>query len=102
MITERDIIRVNERQSISSIGQDDGIVKKNPLLNMNRQFHEAKSFPSDSGSNLSDLEDLDSSVRSEDNKLFNVSPNQCVLSLNFLFFFCFRSAYRTLVSSGPQ
>lgn len=79
MITERDIIRVNERQSISSIGQDDGIVKKNPLLNMNRQFHEAKSFPSDSGSNLSDLEDLDSSVRSEDNKLFNVSNHWYLL-----------------------
>lgn len=76
MITERDIIRVNHErvQPLPSLGQDDGVVKKNPLLNISRQFHEAKSFPSDSGSNISDSEDFaDSSVRSEDNNLYNVS-----------------------------
>lgn len=54
------------------MGQDDGIVKKNPLMNLGRQFHEAKSFPSDS-SNVSDSEDFaDSSARSDDHNLYNV------------------------------
>lgn len=54
------------------MGQDTGVVKKNPLLSMNR-FHDSKSFPSDSGSNLSDSEDFgDSSARSDDN-LYHVS-----------------------------
>ncbi|KAJ2948515.1 hypothetical protein O0L34_g7766 [Tuta absoluta] len=76
-ITERDIIRINNErvQSLpNALGQDDGIVKKNPLLSLGRQFHDSKSsFPSDSGSNLSDSEDFaNSSVRSEDN-MSNIS-----------------------------
>lgn len=74
-ITERDIVRVNNEriQTLqNSMGQDTGVVKKNPLLSMNR-FHDSKSFPSDSGSNLSDSEDFgDSSARSDDN-LYHVS-----------------------------
>ncbi|XP_059060780.1 uncharacterized protein LOC131853764 isoform X2 [Achroia grisella] len=74
IITERDIVRVKNEiiQSLpSTLGQDNGIVKKNPLLNIPRQFHEVKSFPSDSGSNISDSEDFgDSSVKSEDH-VFN-------------------------------
>lgn len=73
-ITERDIIRIsNDRvPNLPNAMGDDGVVKKNPLLNLNRQFHDNKSFPSDSGSNLSDSEDFaDSSARSEDN-LINV------------------------------
>lgn len=77
-ITERDIIRItNERvPNLPNAMGDDGVVKKNPLLNLSRQFHDVKSFPSDSGSNLSDSEDFaDSSARSEDN-LINVSQSQ--------------------------
>lgn len=76
VITERDIVRVNNEriQTIpNAMGQDDGIVKKNPLLSISRQLHETKNFPSDSGSNISDSDDFgDSSVRSEDN-LYTVS-----------------------------
>lgn len=71
IITERDIIRINNERTQSlpnAMGQDDGVVKKNPLLTMGRQFHDTKSsYPSDSGSNLSDSEDCpDGSGRSED------------------------------------
>lgn len=75
MITERDIVRVNnERISTipKALGQDDGIVKNNPLLNISRQFHDSKNFPSDSGSNMSDSEDFTDSGRGEDN-IYNVS-----------------------------
>lgn len=74
-ITERDIVRVNNEriQTLpNAMGQDNGVIKKNPLLSMNR-FHDSKGFTSDSGSNLSDSEDFtDISVRSDDN-MFNVS-----------------------------
>ncbi|XP_045777263.1 uncharacterized protein LOC123875468 isoform X1 [Maniola jurtina] len=70
-ITEHDIIRINNErvQSLANaLGQDDGVVKKNPLLNVGRQFHENKSFTSD----LSDSEDFpDSSLHGEENA-FNV------------------------------
>lgn len=73
-ITERDIVRVNNERNQTlpnAMGQDNGVVKKNPLLSMNR-FHDSKGFTSDSGSNLSDSEDFtDISVRSDDN-MFNV------------------------------
>lgn len=77
IITERDIVRVNNERMQNlpnSMGQDDGIIKKNPLLNIGgRQLHDIKHYPSDSGSNLSDLDDFgDSSAQSEDN-LYNVS-----------------------------
>lgn len=73
-ITERDIIRINNEriQTISNVLDDDGIIKKNPLLS--RQY-ESKSFPSDS-SNVSDSEDFGSSSRSDD--------NVCKVSDNFL------------------
>lgn len=78
VITERDIVRVNNEriQNLpNAMGQDDGIVKKNPLLTISRQIHENKNFPTDSGSNLSDSDDFgDNSVRSEEN-LYNVSYN---------------------------
>ncbi|CAG9795740.1 unnamed protein product [Diatraea saccharalis] len=86
IITERDIIRVtNERmQPISNaITQDEGVVKKNPLLNITRQFHESKSFPSDSGSNLSDSEDFaESSARSDDTNLYNNQITSAVVHLH--------------------
>ncbi|KAM3963341.1 uncharacterized protein ACR2FA_002709 [Aphomia sociella] len=85
VITERDIIRVKNEsiQSLpSTLGQDNGVVKKNPLLNIPRQFHEAKSFPSDSGSNISDSEDFaDSSVKSEDN-IYNNQLTSAVVHLH--------------------
>lgn len=81
MVTERDIVRVNNERMKNlqnSMVEENGVVKKNPLLSMNR-FHESKSFPSDSGSNLSDSEDFgDSSARSDDN-LFHVSETLLVL-----------------------
>nr|XP_026492556.1 uncharacterized protein LOC113398161 [Vanessa tameamea]XP_026492564.1 uncharacterized protein LOC113398161 [Vanessa tameamea] len=73
-ITEHDIIRIsNERGQIlpNSMGQDEGVIKKNPLLNAglgNRQFHDNKRFSSD----LSDSEDFaDSSLHSEENSFNN-------------------------------
>ncbi|XP_045777265.1 uncharacterized protein LOC123875468 isoform X3 [Maniola jurtina] len=70
-ITEHDIIRINNErvQSLANaLGQDDGVVKKNPLLNVGRQFHENKSFTSD----LSDSEDFpDSSLHGEENAFNN-------------------------------
>ncbi|XP_023948501.1 uncharacterized protein LOC112053338 [Bicyclus anynana] len=66
-ITEHDIIRINNErvQSLANaLGQDDGVVKKNPLLNVVRQFHDNKSFTSD----LSDCEDFaDNTSRGEEN-----------------------------------
>ncbi|XP_072942466.1 uncharacterized protein [Epargyreus clarus] len=83
-ITERDIIRINNErvQSLPSIGQDDGVIKKNPLLTVGRQFHESKtSFPSDSGSNMSDSEDFaESSARSEEN-FFNSQTTSAIVHL---------------------
>ncbi|CAH2042373.1 unnamed protein product, partial [Iphiclides podalirius] len=68
VITERDIVRVGGERTQAMpnvLGEDDGVVKSNPLLS--RQYHE-KGFPSDSGSNVSDSEDFGgSSSRSEDN-----------------------------------
>lgn len=77
VITEHDIIRINNERMptiINPIAEDDGVVKKNPLLTMARQFHEIKgSFPSDSGSKISDLDDVpDGSARNEENR-YNVS-----------------------------
>ncbi|CAK1584547.1 unnamed protein product [Parnassius mnemosyne] len=69
IITERDIVRIsNERIHTlpNVLGQDDGIIKKNPLLS--RQYQDNKTgFPSDSGSNMSDSDDFVGSSRSEDN-----------------------------------
>ncbi|XP_026763005.2 uncharacterized protein LOC113521619 [Galleria mellonella] len=85
IITERDIVRVKNEsiQSLpNSLGQDNGIVKNNPLLNIPRQFHEAKSFPSDSGSNISDSEDFgDSSAKSEEH-VFNNQITSAVVHLH--------------------
>lgn len=77
IITERDIVRINNErvQSLpNSLDLDDGLIKNNPLMGLSRQFHQIKhSFPSDSGSTLSDSEDFaDSSVRSDDH-MFQVS-----------------------------
>ncbi|XP_068620594.1 uncharacterized protein [Battus philenor] len=70
IITDRDIVRINNErlQTLpNALGQDDGIIKNNPLLN--RQYHDAKGgIPCDSGSNMSDSDDFaGSSSRSEDN-----------------------------------
>ncbi|XP_014365921.2 uncharacterized protein LOC106716814 [Papilio machaon] len=70
IITERDIVRINNEriQKLPNVlGQDDGVIKKNPLLS--RQYHDSKGgFPSDSGSNVSDSDDFaGSSSRSEEN-----------------------------------
>ncbi|XP_026320787.1 uncharacterized protein LOC113230894 [Hyposmocoma kahamanoa] len=85
-ITERDIIRIsNDRvPNLSNAMGDDGVIKKNPLLNLNRQFHDSKSFPSDSGSNLSDSEDFaDSNPRSEDNLINSQSKTSAVVHLRY-------------------
>lgn len=77
VITERDIIRVNNEriQTLpNAMGQDDGVIKKNPLLNISRQPNESKNFPSDSGSNISDSDEFGDSARSDDN-LYTVSGN---------------------------
>ncbi|KAI8420155.1 hypothetical protein MSG28_008726 [Choristoneura fumiferana] len=71
IITERDIVRINNERVPSlpsSLDLDDGLIKNNPLMGLSRQFHQIKhSFPSDSGSTLSDSEDFaDGSVRSDD------------------------------------
>lgn len=77
-ITEHDIIRINNehvKTIANAMGEENGlgVVKKNPLLAIGRQYHEIKSFPSDSGSNISDSEDFpDSSTRSDDGR-FTVS-----------------------------
>ncbi|VVC97985.1 unnamed protein product [Leptidea sinapis] len=64
-LTQRDIMRINSEcvQSLPNVmGQDDGVIKKNPLLSV------VRSFTSDSGSNVSDSEDMpDSSTRSDEN-----------------------------------
>ncbi|KAG6452005.1 uncharacterized protein LOC115444741 [Manduca sexta] len=82
LITERDIVRVNnERLQIlpNNMRQDDGIIKSNPLLNISRQYHESKSYPNDSGSNLSDSEDFaDSSIRSDEN-LYNCQTISAII-----------------------
>lgn len=75
IITERDIVRVNNEriQNLpNTMCQDDGIIKKNPLLNIGRQLHDNKNFTSDSGSNVSDSDDFGDSARSDDNS-YNVS-----------------------------
>ncbi|XP_063830910.1 uncharacterized protein LOC135080156 [Ostrinia nubilalis] len=86
IITERDIIRVNNERAqalANSMGQDDGIVKKNPLMGLSRQFHDAKSFPSDSGSNVSDSEDFaESSARSDDHNMYNNQVTSAVVHLH--------------------
>ncbi|XP_060805642.1 uncharacterized protein LOC106132540 [Amyelois transitella] len=83
VITERDIIRINNERPLSkALGQDDGIIKKNPLLAITRQFHETKSFSCDSGSNISDSEDLaESSSRSEDH-IYNSQVTSAVVHLH--------------------
>lgn len=69
IITEHDIIRINNERIPSLPNQDDGIIKKNPLLNVGRQYHDNKGFCSD----LSDLEDFpDSGMQSDEND-FHVS-----------------------------
>ncbi|OWR45176.1 hypothetical protein KGM_207536 [Danaus plexippus plexippus] len=68
-ITERDIIRINNEriQSLPNVmGQDDGVVKKNPLLSVGRQF-DNKTFPSD----LSDSDDFADTLRKDDNSCHN-------------------------------
>lgn len=75
IITDRDIVRVNNEriQNLpNTMCQDDGIIKKNPLLNISRQLHDNKNFTSDSGSNVSDSDDFGDSARSDD-KSYNVS-----------------------------
>ncbi|XP_053614494.1 uncharacterized protein sha [Plodia interpunctella] len=83
IITEQDIIRINNERPLTKVlGQDDGVIKKNPLLSMARQFHEAKSFSCDSGSNISDSEDFaESSSRSEDN-IYNSQVTSAVVHLH--------------------
>lgn len=70
IITERDIIRVNhERMQNLPNTQENGVVKKNPLLNIGgRQLIDIKMYPNDSGNNSSDFDDFaDSSTPSDDN-----------------------------------
>lgn len=74
-ITEHDIIRVNNEriQTLpNSVQQDDGIIKKNPLLNISRQYQESKSCLSDSGSNLSDSEHIAANSARNDDNMYNV------------------------------
>lgn len=74
-ITEHDIIRVNNEriQTLpNSVQQDDGIIKKNPLLNISRQYQESKSCLSDSGSNLSDSEHFAANSARNDDNMYNV------------------------------
>ncbi|KAG7301444.1 hypothetical protein JYU34_014401 [Plutella xylostella] len=83
-ITEHDIIRINNehvKTIANAMGEENGIgvVKKNPLLAIGRQYHEIKSFPSDSGSNISDSEDFpDSSTRSDDGRFNNQTTSVLV------------------------
>ncbi|CAK1551468.1 unnamed protein product [Leptosia nina] len=83
-LTERDILRINNEriQTLSSaMGQDDGIIKKNPLLSVGRSLTDKANFPSDSGSNLSDSEDMpESSIHSEDN-FFNKRTTSAIIHL---------------------
>ncbi|KAJ8717874.1 hypothetical protein PYW07_005804 [Mythimna separata] len=84
-ITERDIVRVNNEriQTLpNAMGQDDGVIKKNPLLNINRQLHENKNFTSDSGSNISDSDDFGDSARSDDN-LYNNQTTSAVIHQHY-------------------
>lgn len=85
IITEHDIIRINNERmpTITNPIKDDGVIKNNPLLSMGREFHDIKgSFPSDSGSNLSDSEDFpDGSTRSEDTR-YSVSYNKTIQSVS--------------------
>ncbi|XP_021182168.3 uncharacterized protein Sha [Helicoverpa armigera] len=84
IITERDIVRVNNEriQALpNAMGQDDGVIKKNPLLNINRQHHENKNFTSDS-SNVSDSDEFCDSARSEDN-LYNNQTTAAVIHQHY-------------------
>lgn len=77
-ITEHDIVRINNErlQTISNVmtSNDDGIIKKNPLLTMARQYQDIKSnFTSDSGNNNSDSEDF--SNNEDHNDRYNVNIN---------------------------
>ncbi|CAH0590297.1 unnamed protein product [Chrysodeixis includens] len=87
VITERDIVRVNNEriQNLpNAMGQDDGIVKKNPLLTISRQLHETKNFQTDSGSNLSDSDDFgDNGARSEEN-LYNNQTTSAVIHQHYV------------------
>ncbi|CAH2264332.1 uncharacterized protein LOC120633227 [Pararge aegeria] len=77
-ITEHDIIRINNErvQSLANaLGQDDGVIKKNPLLNVGRQFHDNKSFTSD----LSDSEDFGESSRRGEENTFNTETTSVVI-----------------------
>ncbi|CAH0724419.1 unnamed protein product, partial [Brenthis ino] len=77
-IKEHDIIRISNERIQSLTNQDDGVIKKNPLLTVGRQFHDNKGFCSE----LSDLEDFaDSSVRSEENN-FNKQTTSAVIHRN--------------------
>lgn len=77
-ITEHDIVRINNEriQTLSNAmidGAENGVVKKNPLLTMGRQYQDLKNnFPSDSGSNISDSEDYPDN-NEPPKKRFNVS-----------------------------
>ncbi|CAG4947027.1 unnamed protein product [Colias eurytheme] len=82
---DRDILRINNErvQTITNaMGQDDGIVKNNPLLSVGRTFSDKMNFTSDSGSNISDSEDLpDSSIRSDEN-VFNKRTTSAIIHLH--------------------
>ncbi|XP_038210965.1 uncharacterized protein LOC119831609 [Zerene cesonia] len=82
---DRDILRINNErvQTISNaMGQDDGVIKNNPLLSVGRPFSDKINFTSDSGSNLSDSEDMpDSSIRSEEN-VFNKRTTSAIIHLH--------------------
>ncbi|XP_035435628.2 uncharacterized protein LOC118266327 [Spodoptera frugiperda] len=81
IITERDIVRVNNEriQNLpNTMCQDDGIIKKNPLLNISRQLHDNKNFTSDSGSNVSDSDDFGDSARSDDNSYNNQTTSAVI------------------------
>ncbi|GBP70694.1 hypothetical protein EVAR_56196_1 [Eumeta japonica] len=97
VLTEHDIVRIsNDRiQTLPNALEpiDEVIVKKNPLMSMARQFNDIKSgCPSDSGSNVSDSEDLpESSERGEDSRYKNqttsviVHPNHRETACNEIF-----------------
>lgn len=71
LITERDIVRVNNEriQNLQHVmGQDDGFIKNNPLLSIsNRHLNDTKHYSNDSSSNLSDFsDDFDNSMQCDD------------------------------------
>ncbi|XP_028030780.1 uncharacterized protein LOC114243469 [Bombyx mandarina] len=78
-ITERDIIRINNERMQSlpnAMRQDDGMIKKNPLLSNTYTDH--KGFISDA-SNISDSDDFgDSSVMSDDNLYHNQTTSALI------------------------